>query len=207
MNIKLLHLSDTHGQHHSFTEAINQQKADMIVFSGDFSNYSLPAETEVFLNWFRSLEVPHKILIAGNHDETFTEVSDVNKQYDLTDITYLENSGIEIMGLKIYGTPAVEMEFPGAFCYLEEEAKPFWEAIPLETNLLITHQPPKDILDQGKNQKSLGSVELLNKVNQLPNLKANLFGHIHESCGLVEKEGIQFSNASCCLNVLNLSYR
>ena len=204
MNLKLLHLSDTHGDHHSFTESINQQEADMIVFSGDFSSYSIPEETEAFLNWFRSLEVPHKILIAGNHDDTFAKVSNVRQHYDLTGIEYLENSSIELMGLKVYGTPVVEMVFPGAFCYPEEDTQPFWQEIPLDTDLLISHQPPKGILDQGKNQDLLGSTGLLNKVNQLSNLKAHLFGHIHESSGLVERQGIQFSNASCCLNILNI---
>lgn len=204
MKITLLHLSDTHGQHHKFTDQINQAGANIIMFSGDFSNYGIPEETEAFLNWLRSLKVPHKILIAGNHDEPFFEVKEVKNHFDLRGIHYLENSGLELMGLKIYGTPVVEMMFKGAFCYSEEEAQPFWQCIPTDVDILITHQPPKGVLDQGKNGKKLGSQGLRKRIAKIPHLKAHLFGHIHESYGIQKQDGVQYSNASYALNVFQM---
>jgi len=35
MNLKLLHLSDTHRNHYSLTKSINQQKAEVFLFFDD----------------------------------------------------------------------------------------------------------------------------------------------------------------------------
>ena len=64
--MKILHLSDTHGQHNRLPEL---PWADVIIHSGDFSFGGSKREIIDFLNWFCYLPYKYKIFIAGNHDD------------------------------------------------------------------------------------------------------------------------------------------
>jgi Icc-related predicted phosphoesterase len=45
---------------------------------------------------------------------------------------------------------------------------------------------------------------LANKLADLHDLKASLFGHVHEAKGLVERNGVVFSNAACQVHDMTL---
>jgi Icc-related predicted phosphoesterase len=75
------------------------------------------------------------------------------------------------------------------------EIKKHWDLIPLNTDILITHGPPKGILDQVNNEQNVGCRDLLEKIKTL-NLKIHVFGHIHEAYGTTKSQGIRFINAS-----------
>ena len=64
--MKILHLSDTHGQHNRLPEL---PWADVIIHSGDFCFGGPKREIIDFLNWFCYPPYKYKILIAGNHDD------------------------------------------------------------------------------------------------------------------------------------------
>ena len=71
-------------------------------------------------------------------------------------------------------------------------------AIPSDTNILITHSPPKGILDFDESTgEHLGSWYLKERVEELENLKAHIFGHIHEP--FERNEGV-FYNVSMTNN-------
>ena len=71
-----------------------------------------------FNDWLGTLNFKHKIVIAGNHDLTFDPVWYEKKwkrfhhqkmdneaiKKSLTNCTYLEDSSVEVDGIKIYGT-------------------------------------------------------------------------------------------------------
>ena len=59
--MKILHLSDTHGQHNRLPEL---PWADVIIHSGDFSFGGSKREFIDFLNWFCYLPYKYKIFIA-----------------------------------------------------------------------------------------------------------------------------------------------
>lgn len=63
--MKILHLSDTHGQHKNLRSL---PEADVIVHSGDFTFAGSEEEAYDFMNWFCNLPYEHKVFIAGNHD-------------------------------------------------------------------------------------------------------------------------------------------
>jgi 3',5'-cyclic AMP phosphodiesterase CpdA len=63
--MKILHISDTHGQHHQLTDL---PSADIIIHSGDITEDGNEEEAFNFINWFCDLPYKHKIFIAGNHD-------------------------------------------------------------------------------------------------------------------------------------------
>ena len=76
---------------------------------------------------------------------------------------------------------------------------------PDETNILITHTPAYGILDKDIFGNNIGSRSLLERMNNLPNLRYHIFGHIHESAGKYvdyEKQRV-YINAS----LLNEQYK
>ena len=175
--MKILHLSDTHGLHGQIGVL---PEADVVVHSGDFTHYGTEGECLDFLNWFIELPYKHKIFVCGNHDFCLYEADGIE---DLpANVHFLQDRGITIDGVKFYGAG-----------YLH-----YAPAIPSDTQVLITHEPPRGILDreEGCEIGEYGSVEILNQLHDLPNLHLHLFGHSHNDYGLCKKDGIVFSNGA-----------
>lgn len=187
--MKILHISDTHGCHRRLRDL---PEADVVVHSGDFCMVGTEQEAIDFLNWFCDLPSKHKIFICGNHDDC---LYGANIEGLDDNVHYLCNSGIEIDGLKFYGVPM----FMGD-CITDRQSRNYVR-IPADTDILITHSPAYGILDfdDGINY---GSEEILERLPSLHNLKAHLFGHIHAQHGMIEREGIIFSNGA----IMNADY-
>ncbi len=122
----------------------------------------------------------------------------------LTNAIYLENSGTELAGLKLWGSP-VQPEFNNwAFNVARGAAiRRYWQMIPASTDVLITHGPPYGVLDTAHpNNVHLGCEELAEAIQQIrPRL--HVFGHIHGGQGQHNSDGTQYVNAS----VVDEAYR
>ena len=191
--MKIVVISDTHGQHRK----LKLPKGDMIIHSGDVSKRGHPIEIDDFLEWFSNLNFRHKVFIAGNHD-FFLEGAhpDIIGRMIPKNVVYLNDSGIEIDGLKIWGSPITPYFHDWAFNRNRgEEIKLHWDLIPDDTEILITHGPPFGILDENVDGKRLGCEELLSRVLQVQP-KYHIFGHIHEGYGMLVKKEVEFVNAS-----------
>ena len=180
--MKILHISDTHGAHHRLGELLD---ADVLVHSGDFTMTGSEAEAIDFMNWFCDLPHKHKIFICGNHDECL-----YGANIDGLDgnVHCLYNSGIDIEGIKFYGIPL----FMGDSMFGKQNR--FYEKIPGDTDVLITHCPPYGIFDFD-DDRNWGSEELLTAVIKLSPL-AHLFGHIHKSHGIERIGSTIYSNSA-----------
>ena len=198
--MKITAISDTHGQHH----ALKLPPGDILLHAGDVSKRGRPHEVQDFINWFAAQDYEHKIFIAGNHDFFFEKYSQAEiETYLRPEITYLNDSGITIDGLKIWGSPVQPWFYDWAFNRQRgADIDRHWQLIPEDTDILITHGPPYGILDRTARNELVGCEMLLKRIEEIKP-KISLFGHIHEAYGLVEKEGTTFVNAS----VLNLEYR
>lgn len=186
--MRILHLSDTHGCHRRLTTL---PEADVIVHSGDFTMTGSEQEAIDFLNWLCDLPYPHKIFICGNHDDC---LYGANIDGLDSNVHYLCNSGVEIDGVKFYGVPM----FMGD-CVSDRQAKNIAK-IPVDTDVLITHSPAYGILDFDDNI-NYGDEQLLTRVMEIrPRL--HLFGHIHAQHGIIEANGITFSNGA----IMNSDY-
>lgn len=197
---RLVIISDTHNKH----KQLALPPGDVLIHCGDFSNHGYHKEVRSFFKWYAAQPHPHKILIAGNHDFSFDNEPDffaetINTYQER--INYLKSSAVEIEGLKFWGSP-YQPEFGKMAFNLPrggEELYAEWSHIPVGTDVLITHGPPKRILDRagcraGYSDEA-GCELLLNRVLQVKP-KLHLFGHIHEGYGMIEKEGVAFINAS-----------
>ena len=191
--MKILHISDTHGAHHRLCEL---PEADVVVHSGDFCMVGEEREALDFINWFCDLPYRHKIFICGNHDAC---LYGANIDGLDSNVHYLRNSGVEIEGLKFYGVPMFTED-----CISNRQVRNYAQ-IPDDTDVLITHSPAYGILDLDDSVDSefihYGAEEILERVMKI-HPRAHLFGHIHRQHGVMEKDGIIFSNGA----VMNEDY-
>ena len=187
-------ISDTHGQHHELRDF---PRGKGLIHAGDMSSNGSRESVIDFLKWFASLDYQYKIFIAGNHDWFFekNDRNEINKIIP-SNVIYLENEGIEIEGIKIWGSP-ISPEFNNwAFNRRRgEEINKVWNLIPSDTDILITHGPPQGILDRTNNWENVGCLDLLTKIMEIQP-KFHLFGHIHEDYGKKKIGETTYINAS-----------
>lgn len=213
--MKIWCISDTHCKEDQLRIP---EGIDMVIHSGDFSNQKSPYtnehEARTFLIWFYKLPIKHKVLIAGNHDTSvearLIKPVEIRDNYGLT---YLEHESVNIEGLNIFGSPYTPTFNNWAFNRKREKLHGLWQQIPEDTDILVTHGPPKFILDI-EEEGFLGCMSLYKRARQLPNLKLHQFGHIHTNCrdysmkyinrGIFQEhsEAPKFVNAAC----VDLSY-
>ena len=194
-------LSDTHSLHHRIPSIPD---ADILIHAGDISKYGDESQVVDFLHWFSALPHKHKIFIAGNHDFFFE-----NKREDYIrtvipdNVIYLNDSGCEINGIRIWGSPVTPEFMNWAFNRKRgTEIQQHWNKIPENTDILITHGPPAGILDTTTNFQKTGCEDLLNTVLKI-RPAFHIFGHIHEAHGIITQEATTFVNAA----ILDEKYR
>lgn len=194
--MEITFISDTHGLH----DELKPMGGDLLIHAGDITEYGTEEEVEDFLKWFSVQPFKYKIFIAGNHDLFFEDcTSSKRKKITPAGIIYLQNSGVEIEGLKIWGSPVTPYFLGMAFNAREgKEIKKVWNKIPDGTNILITHGPPKGILDNG-----IGSEELLERINNIKPF-IHVFGHVHEFNGIENRNETTFINAALVNNLETL---
>lgn len=208
--MKIVAISDTHNRHRN----IKLPEGDIIVHSGDATGRGTHSEVQHFLDWYSKLDYKHKIFVPGNHDMLFESDPALTKQMCVErGIILLNDSGIEIDGLKFWGSAVSPWFHNWAFNRrrTQEDATRFgdkwikehWDLIPEGTDVLITHGPPYKILDQltyvdgTLKNEFVGCEDLLAAIQRVkPGV--HIFGHIH--CGYGEKhvDGTSFYNAAIC---------
>ena len=181
--MKIWHISDTHREH-SFLEI---PECDMVIHSGDATNprdsIKSLIEMREFVEWFSKLDIKYKIFVAGNHDVCIERGLILPSEMDFI---YLENTTIEIEGIRIFGSPYTPSFGNGwAFNKSRSSLSSFWNSIiPDDTDIIVTHGPPKGILDLAykdiNNIENCGDKALLNRIKEI-NPILSLFGHIHNN--------------------------
>lgn len=207
--MKIICISDTHTKHNQIpSQYIDNadESIDMIINAGDVSSRGYKTEITNFLSWYNDLNFRYKILIAGNHDFYFEEAKpeELNEMLaEYPNITYLNDSGVEIEGFKIWGSPVQPWFYNWAFNRTSPMINEHWEKIPINTNILITHGPMRGYLDLTQRGEPAGCSLLRDKMFDLKNLKLHVCGHIHEAYGRVDvPDGPTLVNAS----LLDLRY-
>ncbi len=196
----LITISDTHGQH----EALGLPEGDVLIHAGDISSRGTEYEVRKFLDWFSTLDYQYKIFIAGNHD-FFFEKEDVSVINNIIpdNVTYLNDSGVNIDGISIWGSPISPWFYDWAFNRQRgAEIKKHWDLIPEVTDILITHGPAFGILDRTISGLHVGC-EALRDCIEIIKPKVHICGHIHEAYGIKTTAETLFINAS----VLNVRYQ
>jgi predicted phosphohydrolase len=184
-------VSDTHNKTPTVPDG------DIFLHAGDLTRTGTFTELQAQLHWINTLPHQHKIVIAGNHDflldqkfvESFPERIFVEEgcsraNLDWGSIIYLENSSttVTVRGrqVKIFGCPLTPKSGNWAFQY--PPIQNVWkDLIPVDTDILLTHGPPKGHLDVYETSK--GCEWLMRELwNKKPRLV--VFGHIHAGHGI-----------------------
>lgn len=197
--VSVVCLSDTHNGQPTLPDG------DVLVHAGDLTQSGTFEELHASLSWLSSHPHPIKVVIAGNHDLLLDAKQDAtgNRTKSTTDptkspetlraslpwdgIIYLHNQDTTVTcrngrRLRIYGSPYSPRYGNWAFQYPRDEDA--WHGtIPEDTDILITHAPPR-----GHRDLNFGCVHLLRELWRVrPRL--HVFGHVHEGVGT---EVVQF---------------
>lgn len=107
--IRIIIISDTHQRHRTIGEL---PSGDIFIHSGDImmTNRMLTTYRSIeklieFNEWLNTINCKTKIIIGGNHDKVFQDIGEDETRRILTNAIYLQNNGVIVDSLKIWGTP------------------------------------------------------------------------------------------------------
>jgi Icc-related predicted phosphoesterase len=209
--VKIVAVSDVHG----ILPVI--PAGDVLLLVGDIvpDEFSVPqviwdAEKQIdwmFSNlkpWLEEAPVNDIVAIAGNHDWILNSESDVVAAMPWH---FLDNSSVTIQDMIFHGSPWVPAFGNWAFMAPDPQLTYYWDQIPQNVEVLLTHGPPYGILDKSyyygqpgveDNGVSVGSGTLRQKLEygEFPQLKLHVFGHIHGNRGVVMQKCRLYCNVS-----------
>ena len=194
--MRIVCISDAHSMHRQ----IQVPDGDLLIHAGDSLGVGTLDELEDLDQWFSELPHTNKILIAGNHDWCFQDEPAEAREL-VRNAHYLQDSPLELAGLKFWGSPWTPVFFNWAFNLERGDAiAERWARIPGDTDVLITHGPPAGILDRIESPSGIvrpGCEALAERIARL-SLKLHIFGHIHEGHGEEQIGDCLCVNASTC---------
>jgi Icc-related predicted phosphoesterase len=158
--------ADTHGRHRE----LRIPAADILVCAGDVCNDGDAEQTADFFAWFAAQNAPDKLFVPGNHDPESDEI----RQRIPAGVTFIETGGMVWQGIRFFVLPA---RFG-----LDPETAPGF--LPPGIDILVTHCPPKGILDEGR-----WGCPILRDLVRTAKPQIHLFGHCHETGGRMVKVG------------------
>lgn len=171
---------DTHGMHRKLSIP---QGTDILICAGDVVSDFQEDGLSDFFDWFSSCPAQLRLFVPGNHEIIFDLCPEEARQMIPANVTLLEDYGIEYDCITFYAISSKmiqQMQWLGGECRL-----------PYKTDFLITHIPPKGILDEDTGNEILKQTVL----EYQP--KHHLFGHVHSKGGLCEEKwSTKFGNVS-----------
>lgn len=203
--MRLVCISDTHSLHEKM---LPLPDGDVLVHAGDCTGSGSLPQLDEFTRWMGAQPHQRKILIAGNHDFCFDKNlrdpawSDWSRNMcEENGINYLRGESVSFGGVNFFGFPWQPVFRWMAFNAKEGELRERLRLVPDDTHVLISHGPALHIFDYIPAERAhVGCHALAERIDQLPDLKAHVCGHIHESYGYAvrESDGVKFANASIC---------
>ena len=204
--MKIWFISDTHNEH----AQLIVPNVDLVIHCGDESESGEPwtnePESRRFFEWYSALDIPTKIFVPGNHSTAIEK--GLIRAEDYPKVTFLIHSQHQWNGLQIFGTPYTPKFFDWAYMRERSDLDIVWQSIPDDIDILVTHGPPKGILDVTRDMDTrkpvhVGSKSLRRHVLDRIKPKVHAFGHIHDeraftNYGTVTRDQTQFINCSCC---------
>ena len=199
--IIIVAIADVHGRLPK-----DMPECDLLLIAGDISpkqckNYESVNSwlAKRFKPWLAGVPAKHVVGVAGNHDFIFRDHKELvprNLRWH-----YLQDSGIELEGVKIWGTPWSRRYQGWAFEGDEEELAQRYAMIPEGTDIILSHCPPRGIGDICLGYPDggmIGSQALLERVCQVK-AKLVIFGHAHTAQhGAIEiVPGVTGYNVAC----------
>jgi Icc-related predicted phosphoesterase len=174
---------------------------DLLLIAGDVSfafKGDLAAKqaflAEAFAQWLERVPAREIVLVAGNHDQSI----EADGLPDGLRCVYLQDAGVELLGLRIWGTPWQPWFHDWAFNAPRMDGESFlaskFAAIPDGTDIVVGHGPPHGHVDQ-VGRAHVGSTAMTAALERVqPRLM--VCGHIHEAYGRSRLGTTEVINAS-----------
>ena len=183
--MKLLVFSDIHDDLFAASNLVKRSaEVDVVVGAGD---YSLPRQgLGTIINALMKIEKP-TALVSGNC-ENAEELKDACRAWPNAHV--LQGEQVTLDGISFYGIGGGIPITPfGSWSYdfSEGEAAQLLKDCP-HGGVLISHSPPKGILDISSDGASLGSTAVKETIS-VKNPLLVICGHIHASAGQIERFG------------------
>lgn len=184
-------ISDLHGYLPHIPEC------ELLIMAGDYARTRNIEQQRrfyegEFTDYLNQIPAKYIVAIAGNHDLA------LEKDRQLADALpwiYLQDSAIELEGVKIYGTPYVPKFYDWAFMEEEGALVTRFEKIPFGLDILITHGPAYRFLDKNNMGTHCGSFSLLSRIKEvMPD--SVVHGHIHEGRGIASLGATRLYNVA-----------
>lgn len=210
--MKILAFGDLHGNYQKAVDHLKENKYDLIIITGDITNFGPDGLGEEILNEISQFDTP-VLTIPGNCDLTsiYGEINNSNAVNIHDKCVIIENVNICGFGGSNptpFNTP---LEFEEIQIY-EEISKILEEQSNQGIKLLITHAPPYDTkADLIPSGDHVGSKSIRKVIEEFqPAL--NICGHIHESRNtdkigttVIVNPGDLASGYCCLVNINNLN--
>ena len=197
--MKIVLISDVHCRFHN----IKIPKCDLLISCGDYSFRGTIDEVTDFHFWLNKQNAKYKISLQGNHELGVEKNFNLSKQTAelvCPGVIFIDEGLIKIEGYKIWCSAITPFFHNWAYNrHRGEDIKKHWDAIPDDTDILLSHGPAYGILDEVKGVTGpLGCEDLKNRIKELKNLKLHAYGHVHSGYGKVIIDDITYVNASIC---------
>lgn len=183
--MKLLVFSDIHDDLRAASNLVKRSaEVDVVVGAGD---YSMPRQgLREIISALMKIEKP-TALVSGNCENT-KELKEACRAWPNAHV--LQGEQVTLDGMSFYGIGGGIPITPfGSWSYdfSENEASQLLKNCPCG-GVLISHSPPKGILDISSNGESLGSTTIKETIT-VKNPLLVICGHIHASAGQIERFG------------------
>ena len=206
--MEICNISDTHTYHRDLVIP----KCDVLIHAGDLTWKGEEEHLRDFNEWAKELKeeevVGEVVVIGGNHDLTLEDNPEVASKW-LDDCEYLNNSETYVGPdpdnlLCVYGCPWTLRFYDWGFNCNEKDLAEYLSHAPMDTDILVTHGPPKGYVDTERHGMHCGSMALYDFImDRQPKLV--VCGHIHEGYGLALLGHTLVINASSCTRDYNPS--
>jgi Icc-related predicted phosphoesterase len=177
--MKLLLFSDLHCDAIAAGRLVEQASVvDVVIGAGDFATVRRGIRRT--LDVLQAISRP-TVLVPGN-SETLEELEQACRGWQSAQVVH--GRGVAIDGVWFYGLGGAVPKTPfGPWSYdlSEDEARTLLADCP-DSSVLISHSPPKGVVDQNSSGRSLGSQAVRDAV-EARKLSLVVCGHIHESGG------------------------
>lgn len=204
--MKIWFISDTHNEH----LGLQVPNVDLVVHCGDESTHGKATmnepEARSFFDWFSGLDIATKVFVPGNHS-TAVEQGLIHAE-EYPHVRFLIHDSMHWNGLKLFGSPFTPRFFDWAYMKKRTQLDVVWQSIPEDVDILITHGPPKGVLDLTHDNDSkaliqVGCSALRRHVDDRIRPRIHAFGHLHDergisNYGMFNRGATQFINCSCC---------
>jgi Icc-related predicted phosphoesterase len=148
-----------------------------------------------FKQWLDGVPADEIVLVAGNHDQSI----ETHGIPDGLRCHYLEDAGLELFGLRIWGTPWQPWFYDWAFNAPRRDGEAFlgqkFAAIPSSVDIVVAHGPPRGYGDVTRGDEHVGSIAMTRTLERVqPQLM--VCGHIHPAYGQYRLGATEIINAS-----------